>query len=238
MTTRQVLGSSVRTSRQKKIRFDTDLVLLRILDHLNKNGTAGERCTMLMECLYEYKLSDQKKIPTRLKELNDPYGSVQQLLNIYIVALDEHQFSSKMLGLMWNWKELLLWLVVVSSIDREYNASETGQGPLWLHYIYRKWALVRVNILYIIKGVVSVWNCETSNNDCSGSDETWQRWEPRKREWNFHMYSKTTNSYFRYGNMYECMYVCYMLSSCFFFLFCLFFLISSSCYFHVHFQSS
>ena len=100
MTTRQVLGSSVRTSRQKKIRFDTDLVLLRILDHLNKNGTAGERCTMLMECLYEYKLSDQKKIPTRLKELNDPYGSVQQLLNIYIVALDEHQFSSKMLGLM------------------------------------------------------------------------------------------------------------------------------------------
>lgn len=107
MTTRQVLGSSGRTSstsphssKQKKIRFDTDLVLLRILDHLNKNGTAGERCTMLMECPYEYKLSDQKKIPTRLEELNDPYGSVQQLLNIYIVALDEHQFSSKMLGLM------------------------------------------------------------------------------------------------------------------------------------------
>jgi hypothetical protein len=80
----------------KKIKFDTDLVLVRILDHLHETGTAGERCIALLECLDEY-ARNGGKIPLALKEMEDPYQSVSTLLGIYANAMKDHQLSMDLL---------------------------------------------------------------------------------------------------------------------------------------------
>ena len=79
----------------KKIRFDTDLVLVRILDHLSLNGTDGERCTLMLECVKEY--TNTQTTPLALRDMEDPYKSVVQLLQIYSNAMKDHQLSMDMI---------------------------------------------------------------------------------------------------------------------------------------------
>ena len=98
MLTTPVLGSRIKSSSNKKIRFDTDLVLVRILDHLDKNGTCGSRCTALLQVLDDYNSSDKTRMPERLRDMEDPYHSVRQLLDIYTVALEEHKASVVMIS--------------------------------------------------------------------------------------------------------------------------------------------
>ena len=82
--------SPLRT--RKKIRFDTDLVLIRILDFLSPQGTTGERCSRFREALDEYKEmkgSRSDQLPACLEDMEDPYGSVIHMLDICLEGLEE-----------------------------------------------------------------------------------------------------------------------------------------------------
>ena len=109
-----MLSSSSRSplpnlvSKRTKIRFDTDLVLIRLLDHLSPNGTNGERCSKLMDTLEEYKemkrnsthqnsINLHKRLPPSLFDMDDPYSSVQQLLDIYLECIDEHDMTMSLI---------------------------------------------------------------------------------------------------------------------------------------------
>ena len=90
--------SPLRT--RKKIRFDTDLVLIRILDFLSPQGTTGERCSRFREALDEYKemngsraspnnQAHSNQLPACLEDMEDPYGSVIHMLDICLEGLEE-----------------------------------------------------------------------------------------------------------------------------------------------------
>ena len=81
--------SPLRT--RKKIRFDTDLVLIRILDFLSPQGTTGERCSRFREALDEYKemKGSSFQLPACLEDMEDPYGSVIHMLDICLEGLEE-----------------------------------------------------------------------------------------------------------------------------------------------------
>ena len=91
---------------RQKIRFDTDLVLIRILDHLSPQGTNGERCSCLVKALEEYKQmklqstpheATRSRLPYSLENLEDPYHSIQQLLDLYLGALEEHEMCCELI---------------------------------------------------------------------------------------------------------------------------------------------
>ena len=89
--------SPLRT--RKKIRFDTDLVLIRILNFLSPHGTTGETCSRFREALNEYKekqgsrsgnnLAHSNQLPACLEDMEDPYGSVIHMLDICLEGLEE-----------------------------------------------------------------------------------------------------------------------------------------------------
>ena len=98
--------SPLRT--RKKIRFDTDLVLIRILNYLSPQGTTGERCSRFREALDDYKEIKQgsrsensqehsNQLPACLEDLEDPYGSVIHLLDICLEGLEEYDATRSLI---------------------------------------------------------------------------------------------------------------------------------------------